>query len=273
MTWEGYDMTYDTWERSENVVDKSLIGNFEASIHLSIPLNQLLFELREEVAKCMMKIKHPEKGVVVEMPRAAFLPFARALIAHAAKPPSRRGRKPLQVEYDTGRRWRTMQLQLEHPEDCGWLLQLNQHREGSYGAAIFKKGRAGNSNITVMGGPLLISYTEPVPRDDGLYVPGAAFTLTGNIWIFQGRDGAPRPAPGLPNATMLAPIREYLKNILRGRACWGLKHRLAEKWAELPVSRSVLTSEEAQPRRRVKRMRVGPSAGGEAPPAMRSLDL
>ena len=59
MTWEGYDMTYDTWERSENVVDKSLIDHFEASINLSIPVNQLLFKLREEVAKCMMKIKHP----------------------------------------------------------------------------------------------------------------------------------------------------------------------------------------------------------------------
>ena len=73
------------------------------------------------------------------------------------------------------------------------------------------------------------STTEPIPRDDGIYVPGAKFTLTGNVWIFQGRDGAPRPSPGLPNATMLAPLREYLKNILRGRARWGLEHRLTEK--------------------------------------------
>ena len=206
------------------------------------------------------------------MPLAAFLPVARTLLAHAARPPSRRGRQPLQLEYDTGPRWRTIQLQLEQPEDIGWLLQLHQQRDGAYGAAIVKKGRGGNSNMTVMGGVVLLTYTEPVPRDDGLYVPGAKFTLTGNVWIFQGRDGAPRPSPGLPNEQMLAPLREYLKNLLRGRARWGLEHRLTATWAQLPTAREALTKEEAQPRRSVKRVRAGPSTGGEAAPAMGALE-
>ena len=59
--------------------------------------------------------------------------------------------------------------------------------------------------------------------------------------------------------------------MLRGRARWGLQHRLTETWAELPTAREALTKEEAQPRRRVKRMRAGPSSGGEAPPAMGAL--
>ena len=272
VTWDGYDMTYDTWEPCENIVDTSLIDEFEASIDVSIPLQQPVGQLREAVAARMMKIKAPEKGVSVDVPLAAFLPVARTLLAHAARPPSRRGRKPLQLEYDTGPRWRTIQLQLEQPEDIGWLLQLHQQRDGAYGAAIVKKGRGGNSNMTVMGGVVLLAYTEPVPRDDGLYVPGAKFTLTGNVWIFQGRDGAPRPSPGLPNEQMLAPLREYLKNLLRGRARWGLEHRLTATWAQLPTAREALTKEEAQPRRSVKRVRAGPSTGGEAAPAMGALE-
>ena len=71
---------------------------------------------------------------------------------------------------------------------------------------------------------------------------------------------------------MLAPLREYLKNVLRGRARWGLKHRLTATWAELPTARAELTNEEAFPRRAVKRLRAGPSTGGEAPPAMHLLE-
>ena len=107
VTWDGYDMTYDTWEPCENIVDTSLIDEFvfEASIDMFIPLQQPVGQLREAVAARMMKIKAPEKGVSVDVPLAVFLPVARALLAHAARPPSRRGRKPLQLEYDTGSGW------------------------------------------------------------------------------------------------------------------------------------------------------------------------
>ena len=271
VSWDGYDQTYDTWEKREDILDARLIKNFEASIPLSLPLQQVMGQLREAVATKLMKIKRPEQGMQAEVPLAALLDVARVLLERASKPPSRRGCKPLQIEFDTGKRWRTMELQLDEPEDIAWLLQLHLQREGAYGCAIFKKGRGGNSNMTVLGGPLLLTFTEPVPRDDGVYVPGASFTLTGNVWVFNGRDGAPQPAPGLPNKTMLAPLREYLKNVLRGRARWGLKHRLTCSWAELPTAREALSTEEAQPRRSVKRARVGPSTGGEAAPAMGAL--
>ena len=271
VSWYGYDQTYDTWEPRENVLDSRLIKDFDVTLQVSIPLQQPMGQLREVVAAALTKMKHATKGMCVEVPLAAHLEVARAMIERASKPPSRRGCKPLPIEYDTGKRLRTMQLQLEHPEDIAWLAQLHLQRDGAYGCAILKKGRGGNSNMTVLGGPLVLSFTEPLPRDDGVYVPGASFTLTGNVWIFAGRDGAPLPSPGLPNATMLAPLREYLKNVLRGRARWGLKHRLTTSWAELPTARTALTKEEAQPRRAVKRMRVGPSTGGEAPPAMGAL--
>ena len=271
ITWAGYDQTYDTWEPRENVLDSRLIKDFDVTLQLSIPLQQPMGQLREVVAAALTKMKHATEGMCVEVPLAAQLEVARAMIERAAKPPSRRGYKPLPIEYDTGKGWRTMQLQLEQPEDIAWLVQLHLQRDGAYGCAILKKGRGGNSNMTVLGGPLMLSFTEPVPRDDGVYVPGASFTVTGNVWIFAGRDGAPLPSPGLRNATMLAPLREYLKNVLRGRARWGLKHRLTTSWAELPTARKALTKAEAQPRRSVKRTRVGPSSGGEAPPAMGGL--
>jgi len=271
VSWDGYDQTYDTWEPRGNVLDSRLIKDFDVTVELSLSLQQPMGQLREQVAAALTQMKRPTEGMCVEVPLAAHLDVARAMIERAAKPPSRRGCKPLPIEYDTGTKWRTMQLQLEQPEDVAWLTQLHLQRDGAYGCAILKKGRGGNSNMTVLGGPLVLSFTEPVPRDDGVYVPGASFTLTGNVWIFGGRDGAPLPSPGLPNATMLAPLCEYLKNVLRGRARWGLKHRLTTSWAELPTARKSLSKDEAQPRRSVKRMRVGPSSGGEAPPAMGAL--
>ena len=204
VSWWGYDQTYDTWEPRENVLDSRLIKDFDVTLQLSIPLQQPMGQLREVVAAALTKMKHATEGMCVEVPLAAQLEVARAMIERAAKPPSRRGYKPLPIEYDTGKGWRTMQLQLEQPEDIAWLVQLHLQRDGAYGCAILKKGRGGNSNMTVLGGPLVLSFTEPVPRDDGVYVPGASFTLTGNVWIFNGRDGAPLPSPGLPNATFHA---------------------------------------------------------------------
>jgi len=272
VSWAGYDETYNTWEPRENILDASLIKDYDATVQLTIPLEQPMWQLREEVAKMLMGIKRPMQGMEVEVPLASYLEVARAVIRRATKPPSCRGGKPLEIEYDQGARWRTMQLQLEEPSDIAWLLQLQLHREGAYGCAIFKKGRGGNSNMTVLGGPLLLTFSEPTPRADGVFRGGASFTVTGNVWVFNGRDGSDLEAPGLPNATMLAPIREYLKNVLRGRARWGLKHRLAHSWAELSTKRAALTEEEAHPRRNVRRARAGPSTGGEAPPPMGALE-
>ena len=271
VTWLDYDQTYDTWERLANILDPSLIEEFDETIDITINIQQPMGQMREEVAKMLMGVKRPMQSMAVEVPLASHLEVARAMIRRATKPPSCRGGEPLQIEYDTSTKWRTMQVCLENPEDIAWLLQLHLQREGAYGCAILKKGRGGNSNITVMGGPLLLTFSEPVPRDDGVFVPGASFTLTGNVWVFNGRTGAALAAPGLPNATMLAPLREYLKNLLRGRARWGLKHRLTTTWAELPTKEEELPAEVAQPRRSVKRARAAPSTGGDAPPAMRPL--
>ena len=148
-----------------------MIKGYDATVQLTIPLEQPMWQLREEVAKMLMGIKRPMQGMEVEVPLASYLEVARAVIRRATKPPSCRGGKPLEIEYDQGARWRTMQLQLEEPSDIAWLNQLQLHREGAYGCAIFKKGRGGNSNMTVLGGPLLLS--EPTPRADGVCSGGA----------------------------------------------------------------------------------------------------
>ena len=206
VSWAGYDETYNTWEPRENILDASLIKDYDATVQLTIPLEQPMWQLREEVAKMLMGIKRPMQGMEVEVPLASYLEVARAVIRRATKPPSCRGGKPLEIEYDQGARWRTMQLQLEEPSDIAWLNQLQLHREGAYGCAIFKKGRGGNSNMTVLGGPLLLTFSEPTPRADGVFRGGASFTVTGNVWVFNGRDGSDLEAPGLPTTPRCSPL-------------------------------------------------------------------
>ena len=91
ITWAGYDQTYDTWEPRENVLDSRLIKDFETTLELSIPLQQPMGQLREAVAKALTAMKHPMQGMCVDVPLAALLGVARAVIERAAKPPSRRG--------------------------------------------------------------------------------------------------------------------------------------------------------------------------------------
>lgn len=206
------------------------------------------------------------------MPIAALGPVARALLARASGLPTTRGVKVVAIERVVGSNFTTSSVQLEEPADVGALLLLHLVREGAFGCAFINKGRGGNSNMTIMGAPFVLSYTEPNPRPDGLFVPGAKFTVTGHVWVFHGRTGAMLPLPGMPNETMHRPLGEYLKEVLRGRKAWGLKHRLQDTWAELPSGRMELSIEQAMPKLRVKRARAGPQLGGEAAPAMRSLE-
>ena len=67
-------------------------------------------------------------------------------------------------------------------------------------------------------------------------------------------------------------ISEHVKNVLRGRAAWGLRHQLQAEWAQLPPTQLHLTKEAAMPRAAgAKRARVGWRAPGEAAPSMGNL--
>lgn len=66
------------------------------------------------------------------------------------------------------------------------------------------------------------------------------FTITLNLWIVHGHNGDVAGEAGMPNATCKGPIVEHVKNVLRGRAAWGLQHPLQEEWAQLPPSQPVL---------------------------------
>ena len=56
-------------------------------------------------------------------------------------------------------------------------------------------------------------------------------------------------------ATCKKPITEHVKNVLRGRAAWGLVHPLQAVWAQLPSSELVLSDAAALPQCAAKRAR------------------
>ena len=269
--WQGYNHSYDTWEPAASIAP-ALIKAYHAVCRVLVPLEHPFHDLREAVAQRMLKLRKPEASVEVSVPIAALGPVAHALLARAARLPATRGGKAARIERVQWKGTTTSSVQLEEPADVGAFLQLQLRREGAFGCAFINKGRGGNSNMTIMGAPFVLSYTEPNPRPDGLFVPGAKFTVTGHVWVFHGRTGAMLPLPGMPNETMHRPLGEYLKEVLRGRKAWGLKHRLQDTWAELPSGRMELSIEQAMPKLRVKRARAGPQLGGEAAPAMRSLE-
>ena len=101
-------------------------------------------------------------------------------------------------------------------------------------------------------------YSEPKPRDDGLFVPGKrTFVFTCNVWRILGGTGEVRGEPGMPNGTFKKPIGEHVKNTLRGRKAWGLKHVLVDTWAQLPAGQMELAAAVAHPRGAAKRSRAG----------------
>ena len=70
-------------------------------------------------------------------------------------------------------------------------------------------------------------YQQPIPRPDGAFVEGVhKFTLQFNVWKIFGHNGDVQGEAGMPNATCKKPICEHVKNVLRGRKAWGLRHQL-----------------------------------------------
>ena len=87
------------------------------------------------------------------------------------------------------------------------------------------------------------------------------FTIEGDVYRVNGKTGEVDGAEGSQNKTMRAPIGEHVKNLLRGRHAWGLRHGLQEAWAELPRGQMVLTGAAAMPGPAAKRVRRGVAGG------------
>ena len=116
---------------------------------------------------------------------------------------------------------------------------------------------------------IVCRFEEPRPGDDDAYVLGKrTFTLCGNLWSLNGVFGNLNEIPGGPNATMRKPIAEHVKNVLRGREPWGLKHRLTKDWAQLAAGKLELKAKVAMRKKDgAKRARAGPLEPGDEPPA------
>ena len=79
-------------------------------------------------------------------------------------------------------------------------------------------------------------------------MPGAySFVVKFDLFTIHGKTGAVDGPVGAENMTLKGPISKFVKNILRGRAAWGVTHHLTEKWAELPNKTMELSNEEAMP--------------------------
>ena len=113
-----------------------------------------------------------------------------------------------------------------------------------------------------------------VCRVGGAFQPGKReFNITCHVWSLNGMIGRMNGIEGAPNITVKDDIAEYVKNILRGRKAWGLKHFLQKEWAKLPQGELVLDKEAAMPRAAGhKRARAGWRKSGEGAPSMGSLE-
>ena len=79
------------------------------------------------------------------------------------------------------------------------------------------------------------------------------------MWGLNGATGALVGIAGKQNDAIRKPLAAYVKDVLRGREKWGMKHRLAKLWAQ--NRKLELSAAEAMPRRSVKRARSAPPAG------------
>ena len=112
-------------------------------------------------------------------------------------------------------------------------------------------------------------YTEPKPREHGLFVEGRrVFAVTFNAWRLLGDSGEVRGEAGMPNADFLKPITEHLKNLLRGRKARGLgapadRHMgSVARWRVGAAPSPALQPRAAQPEAQPRRWAEGLSAHG-----------
>ena len=97
----------------------------------------------------------------------------------------------------------------------------------------------------------------PAKRADGIPTAGVhRTTIEFDFWKLHGKTGELSGAAGLSIKSLKSPITEHIKEILRGRKEWGIKHILAENWAELPAGTNALSYEASMPGPSAKRARA-----------------
>ena len=270
LRWDGYDRVYNTFELAANIVDKQLLADFHKA--RSPELMQAEFDVREQVAAGMLKMRRGQVDFTVEVPASAG--GGAKLLDLWSRPPSRAGKAPVELSVTETESTRTTELQLDLLDDLAWVLKLELVRsEQAFGCVVFKRGKGSNHGMLVFGPPFTAWLVEPLPRADGVFVPGKhCFGVMGNLWMVNGYYGSLDDLPGAPNLTMRKPIAEHVKSVLRGRQPWGVKHKLTHKWAQLPKGKSELKGAAAMPMRRgAKRARAPPLNAGDEKPRMRAL--
>jgi len=254
--WKDYDHTYDTWEDSEDV-GASYIDVYNEAVH---GIRHELSMISDETVQKVVSLKEEKGAVEVPIP-AIHGEAAHRVLRHLSRPPSRVGQEPLPIETKTiGGRRRSF-VTLNALEDIAWALQFHTVRpDKAYGALLYAKGGAQDNDMLFFGPEFVAEYDEPKPRGDGFFVAGArTFTVKGNVWRILGNTGEVRGEIGMPNATFCKPIGEHVKNLLRGRKAWGLKHQLTDTWAQLPAGTMELVGAAAFARRvPKKRQRAAP---------------
>ena len=73
------------------------------------------------------------------------------------------------------------------------------------------------------------------------------------MYRIMGGNGEVRGEAGMKNDMYRKAIAEHVKNVLRGRERWGLKHRLGKMWAQLPAGKLELSLPAAYRGRRATR--------------------
>ena len=143
--WAGFDSSYDSWE-PEDDIHPGLIKEYEsARIIDAVDVSPVMEALQDSISSRLLETRQEQFGIIVPLPGAAFQAVARQVAELLRRPPSRKGKAPLQLkQVRSGQRLQREQVTLTKMADLEWLRVA--------GAAARKPPRQGLGSSPLFGG-------------------------------------------------------------------------------------------------------------------------
>ena len=263
VAWEDYGTEGNTWEREENIIDKTLVPKFDAEYDLRVHL--LWRRLRNFFYQFLCEGKEAEYEKIYTFDSTIDPAAAHGLLKLLAR--QRGGAKPLPVVSQVVGKFRRTQLAVTDMQTVSDIVALHiDHPENGLGALRIRFNGARDKNPRAVGFPLLFTYWEPLAVDGRELEQGYKLTVSLATWTFINPTGLHNHPPcpeekklsDSKRGRIVAHVKTLIKEPAATMASWPSgkvrRHGLSQPpragvpaWAELPPSRWALTPAEAMP--------------------------